>query len=76
MASVDGVALEGSSRTPLRKEGQIIDRIHRDGVELPDMGKWGASKQDKAKLGEMFATGSYAFSCSMPLRHDTARRGY
>ena len=44
-------------RTPLIHNGEHIKSLHREGVEQPDMTKWATSKQDKAKLGEMYATG-------------------
>jgi len=51
------VNMDAASSTPLMNNGVSIQRLHREGVVLPDMVRWGASKQDKAKLGEMFATG-------------------
>ena len=44
-------------RAPLMHNGNSVERLHREGVEQPDMAKWGVSKQDKAKLGEYYATG-------------------
>lgn len=47
----------GNESPGLCKDGMVVDRLHREGCEPPDMAKWQASKQDKAKLGELFATG-------------------